>query len=286
MKVLAGLHHINQARSLIVGIKDILLHLDDSVAAEGRLELAILFARKHKANLRGLYPITHAYYEPREIGERSSLERVETMFRERTAAAGISSEWIFLDSSVIGVTVSDILTSQAYYSDLVIAGQTKFRTPSLNTPANLPEHLVKACGRPVLVVPYTGSFETAGDRIMIAWKAGRESARSLNDAIPHVEKSLHVSVVGVSAESVPSESDRSIISVRNYLAQHAVTVRIDRICTGNLSVGDTILNIACEQAADLLVRGAFAPTHRGTLALSPVAQHVLRHLTVPVLLSH
>ena len=269
-----------------MAIKDILVHLDDSSAADSRLELAILYARKHGAVLRGLYPIIHAYYEPREIGEQSSLERIETMFREKTATAGVASEWIMLDSSVIGVTVSDIVTMQAYYSDMVIVGQTNFRTPGLNIPTDFPEHLVKACGRPVLIVPYTGSFETAGDRVMIAWKAGRESVRGLNDAMPHIEKAHYVSVVGVSAEAIPSDSDSHILSVRSYLARHSVTARTDHICTGNLSVGDTILNLACEQTADLLVMGAYAPIRRGNLALSPVAHHVLRHLTVPVLLSH
>ena len=269
-----------------MGIKDILVHLDDSAASESRLELAILYARKHEANLRGVYPIAHAYYEPREIGERSSLERVETMFREKTAAAGIASEWVFLESLVMGVGVSDILTIQAYYSDMVIVGQTNFRTPCLNIPTDLPERLLMACGRSLLVVPYTGSFETAGDRIMIAWKEGRESVRSLNDAMPHLEKSLYVSVVGVSAEAMPSDSDGHFMSIRGYLARHEVTARTARICTGNISVGDTILNLACEKTADLLVMGAFAPTRRGTLALSPVARHVLRHLTVPALLPH
>jgi hypothetical protein len=208
------------------------------------------------------------------------------MFRDRTKAAGVDSEWIFLDSSVIGVTVSDIMTMHAYYSDLVVVGQTNYRTPGLNIPADFPEHLVKACGRPVLVVPYTGSFETAGDRIMIAWKAGRESVRGLNDAMPHIEKALYVSVVGVSAEAIPSDTNSHIMNLRSYLARHAVTARTDQICTGNLTVGDTILNLVCEQTADLLVMGAYAPIRRGSLALSPVAQHVLKHLTVPVLLSH
>lgn len=275
-----------QTRSLIVGIKDILVHLDDSVASEVRLGLAILYARKHGAHLRGLYPVAHAYYEPREIGEQSSRERIESLFREKTALAGITSEWIFLDSSVVGITVSDIVTMQSYYSDLVIVGQTNYRTPNINVPADLPEHLVKACGRPVLVVPYAGSFETAAERIMIAWKAGRESVRSLTDAMPHIKRALHVNVVGVSEETIPTDGDIHMKSVCSYLARHAVTARADHIYTGNLSVGDTILNIACEQYSDLLVMGACAPTRGGAAALSQVARHVLSHLTVPVLLSH
>ncbi len=269
-----------------MGIKDILVHLDDSDAAESRLDLAILYARKHEASLRGMYPITQAYYESRGIGERASLERVETMFREKTAAAGIAAEWVFADSSVIGASVSDIMTTRAYYSDLVIVGQTNHRTPGLNVPTDLPEQLVMTCGRPVLVVPYTGSFETAGDRIMIAWKTGRESVRSLHDAMPHIKKSLQVSVVGVSAEALPADTDSDFMSIRGYLARHAVTARTDLMCGGTLSVGDKILNLVCEHTADLLVMGAFAPNRRGALALSPIALHVLRHLTVPVLLSH
>ncbi|MDD5286123.1 MAG: universal stress protein [Desulfuromonadaceae bacterium] len=269
-----------------MGIKDILVHLDDSSAAERRVDLAILYARKHGAVLRGLYPIIHAYYESREIGEQSSLERIRTMFNEKTAAAGITAEWILLDSSVSGVTISDIVTMQAYYSDLVIVGQTNYRTPSLNIPTDFPEHLVKVCGRPVLVVPYAGSFETAGERIMVAWKTGRESVRSLNDAMPLVEKALNVSVVCVASEQIPSDNESQIIGVGNYLARHAVTVRTDCICTGDLSIGDTILNLACEHSADLLVMGAYAPTRRRTLELNPIAQHILSHLTVPVLLSH
>jgi len=269
-----------------VGIKDILVHLDDSAGAESRLDIAILHARKHGANLRGLYPITHAYYNPREIGEQSTLERVEALFSAKTTAAGISSEWVPLDSSVIGVGVLDVVNIQAYYSDLVVIGQTNFRTPVLNIPTDFPERLVRTCGRPVLVVPYTGSFETAGDRIMIAWRAGRESVRSLNDAMPIIEKAHSVSVVGVSAEAIPSASDSHIKSVRNYLAKHSVNARTDQICTGNLTVGDTILNFACEHTIDLLVMGAYAPNRRGDLAPSPVAQHILKHLTVPILLSH
>jgi nucleotide-binding universal stress UspA family protein len=265
-----------------MAIRDILVHLDDSVTAESRLDTAILYAQKHEANLRGLYPRAHAFYESRGIDEQSSQNRIEKMFREKTAAAGITSEWVFLESSVVGSSVSDIVTTQAYYSDLVVVGQTNFRSPG----PNIPTDLVKACGRPVLVVPYTGTYETAGDRIMIAWKAGRESVRSLNDAMPHIKKAVIVSVVGVSAEAVSLDSDGHFTNIGNYLAKHEVNARTAQICSDNLSIGDTILNIAYERTIDLLVMGAFAPTRMGTLALSPVAQHVLRHLTVPVLLSH
>lgn len=269
-----------------MAIKDILLHLDDSSAAVNRLDLAILYARKHGSHLRGFYPVTHEYFELRKTTEQSALERVEALFLEKTAAAGIASEWLFPDSAIVGASVSDLVSMQAYYSDLVIVGQTNTRSPNLNIPADLPEHLVKSCGRPVIVVPFAGSFATAGERILIAWKEGRESVRSLNDAMPHLEKAHYVSVVSISEEDTPPENDGHIKSVSTYLARHSVAVRTDQAFAESLSMGDIILNLTCERTADLLVIGSCARNYRGGVALSPVTQHVLNHLTVPILLSH
>jgi nucleotide-binding universal stress UspA family protein len=269
-----------------MGIRDILVHLDFSTEAESRLALAIHYARKHEAKLRGVYPISHSYYESRDIEEQANIERIEATFKGKTAAAGIASDWVCLDSSVSGVGVTEIMAAQAYYADLVIVGQTNFGSPSRNVPIDLPERLVMASGRPVLVVPYAGTFATAGDRIMIAWKTGRESVRSVNDALPCLRKARYVSIIQVSTEATSPENDPHLSQIRDYLAQHNVTAQTDQICPGNLAVGDVLLNLTCENTIDLLVIGAYAYTRRGTPALSPIARHVLKHLAVPVLMSH
>jgi nucleotide-binding universal stress UspA family protein len=269
-----------------MAIKDILVHLDVSVATESRLDLAILYARKHGACLRGLYPITHAFSGKYDSDELSILERLKTLFCEKSAAAGIQSEWINQASAVIGVSISDIVTMHAYYSDLVIVGQTNHKKINLNVPVDLPEYLVKNCGRPVLVVPYVGSFNAAGERIMIAWKESRETIKSLNNAMPFIEMAHNVSIVGATAELNESFTDSPMISLCNYLSRHGVSCRTKPIFLGNLTIGDAILNNAYEQSADLLIMGASVPTSRKVFALSPIAKHVLGHLTIPVLLSH
>lgn len=266
-------------------IKDILVHLDHLDATGARLELAVSYARKHDANLRGMY-LSTAFSEPRNSLEQSNYERVENLFREKSDSAGIRSEWFRPPRSDRPLSILDIMTIQAYYTDLVIVGQPNFKLPNLNIPSELPERLVMLCGRPVLIVPYTGIFETAGDRIMIAWKAGRESVRSINDAMPCIEKSHHVSLVEVSEKAIPAENNDHIIQIRDFIARHNVTARCEQVYAGSFSIGDTILNLACEKTADLLVMGAYAHSRRGTLTLSPIANHVLKHLTVPVLMSH
>jgi nucleotide-binding universal stress UspA family protein len=269
-----------------MGIKDILVHLDDSVASESILDAAILYAAKHKANLRGLFHVATTYYGQRDLGILPTRERLETSFREKTAAAKVASGWITAAAALREESAADIVLMESYYSDLIIVGQPNPRTTGLNISMDLPEHLVKGSGRPVLVVPYAGSFETAGDRIMIAWRTGRESARSLADALPLLEKAARVSVVGINVKVNNSDENREITNVGNYLARHGVTAEIYHEYAGDLSIGDTILNLVCEQAATLLVMGACALNRRGALEFSPVARHVLKHLTVPVLFSH
>lgn len=267
-----------------MGIRDILVHLDNSAASVARLDVAIAYARKHDARLRGLYLITHFFYEPRAIGEKADSDKAEQLFTNRTSEAGIASEWVFQDCSVMGSNVSDLITMYAYYTDLIVLGQANLSAPVINVPTDLVERVILSSGRPVLVVPYSGTFPVAGDRIMIAWKAGRESIRALNDALPLMHKAHSVVIVeGIKGNET---SDSSLEPVKEFLLKHNINVTLDSISSGNFPIGDMLLNNVCEKKIDLLVMGAFAPNRRGKLELSPVAQHVLKHLTAPVLMSH
>lgn len=267
-----------------MGIRDILVHIDNSAASSARLDLAIAYARKHSALLRGLYLITHMFYEPRSFGEKANSEKAEQMFAAKTSEAGIAAEWIFQDCSVMGSNVSDLITKHAYFTDLVIIGQSNLSAPVLNIPTDLAERVVLASGRPVLIIPYSGVFQTAGDRIMIAWKTGRESVRSVNESLPHLQKARSVVIVG---GRITSENHNdSLENVRTFLLKHDIEATIESITSGSIPIADMLLNSVCDKKVDLLVMGAFAPNRRGKLEISPVARHVLKHLTAPVLLAH
>ena len=265
-------------------IRDILVHLDNSAASAVRLNVAIAYARKHGARLRGLYLITHHFYEPSSLGEKAESNSAEQMFIEMTSEADIAAEWVFQDCSVMGSDVGDLITLHAYFTDIVILGQANMAAPVMNIPTDLVERIILSCGRPVIIVPYSGSFQTAGDRIMIAWKAGRESVRAINDSLPYLQ--IAQSVVIVEGKSTSENSDASLEAIRSFLQSHNIHVTLDLISSGNFPIGDLLLNIACDKKIDLLVMGAFAPNLRGKLEMSPVARHVLKHLTVPVLMSH
>ena len=267
-----------------MGIKDILVHLDNSAASVDRLELAIAYASKHSACLRGLYLITHNFYRPQISGEIVDSEKVEQIFKDKTAAAGITAEWVLHDSNVVGSNFSDLIATHAYYTDLIVVGQEDPMSPVANVPADLVERVALICGRPVLVAPYAGTFKNAGSRVMIAWKTGRESVRSLNDALPHLQKAQNITVTEI--QTSETGKTHSLDNVQNFLRKHAIQSSTETINSGNFPIGDMLLNNVCEKQIDLLIMGGFAPNRRGTLELSAVARHILKHLTVPLLISH
>jgi len=272
-----------------MALKDILLHIDNSPSFPRRLDLAISLTRSHGAHLKGLYVLSHSYYAPRQDrGAAEAARKAEELFCERTAQAGISAEWLFADWSVVGVSVTEILNLYAYYTDLVIVGQPDHSSPDQSTPLDLPERLGLGAGRPLLVVPYAGSFSSIGNRVMIAWKSGREAVRAVNDALPILEKADRVSVVTISPAGSSDSSDTdNAQSICTHLGRHAVSATHEHIhASSSMSIGDLLLNHACEQKMDMLVMGAYAQSRRGVFMHSPVARHLLNFMTVPILISH
>ena len=269
-----------------MAIRDILVHLDGTANSRARLDLAIGLARRHGARLTGIYVITHQYYQPEEARANREAAELGADFESRAGQAGIESTWLAVDWAVIGVTVTEVLSHYTHYADLVVVGQSCSESEKAGIPADLPERLVMGAGRPVLVVPFAGAFHTVGERVLVAWKPGRESTRAVNDALPILKKARQVKLLGVNASGSYGDDESLYVNIRDHLERHGVSAGIERVTADDISVGDMLLNRACEEGADLLVMGAFAHTPQGTLVLGAVARHLLKHMTVPVLLSH
>jgi nucleotide-binding universal stress UspA family protein len=123
---------------------------------------------------------------------------------------------------------------------------------------------------------------------MIAWKGGRESSRAVNDALPLLARAGQVSVVTITAAAdYGSGDEESCQKICAYLARHGVNaVQEQIISTPSFPIGDLLLNHACEAKMDLVIMGAYAQSRRGAFMLSPVARHMMSHMTVPIFFSH
>jgi nucleotide-binding universal stress UspA family protein len=270
-----------------MAFKDILLHMDDSPQCLTRLDLAISLAQKHKANLTGLYVTCQPLYVPQKKGKKRKADAAEALFKERTSQAGIKTLWQRVDSQMIGTKMSDLITLQAYYHDLVIVGQTDQHSSEYSLQVDLPERVILGSGRAVMVVPYAVSCNTVGERVMVAWNAGRESARAVNDALPILVRAKQVEVLTIAITSNDvSEDNTSFASVCAHLEHHNVKVRSEQVIAAKSNIGDLLLNLLSDEGVDLLVMGAFKQSKRSSLALGPVAKHLLKYSSVPLLMSH
>lgn len=269
-----------------MAFRDILVHVDNSPHCAARIAAAVAVARRHSAHLTGLYVIDHPHYQPEHGHREEDEELAYARFELETTRAGISVEWLCADLNVVGVGVAEIIKRYAFYRDLIIVGQTDPYSET-NAPGDLPEMLVATSGRPVLIIPKAGRFNSVGDRVMVAWSSGRESVRALNDALPFLEAAGQAGIMVVNtSEAADHNVVRNCDELCSHLARHDIRAKFEQFVAADVSVGDILLNQAWEDGSDLLVMGAYTHSAWNSMALGKVARHVLAHMTLPVLMSH
>lgn len=267
--------------------KDILVHIDCSQQYLNRLELAIQLAREQDAHLTGLCAITHQYYKPEQERDRHRVAEAEELFRLKTAQADVNSSWFNADWNVTGVGMAEIVNYYAHFKDLTIVGQASRNTKGGESPSDLPERVVLGSGRPVLVVPFAGSFNSIGKRVIVAWKPGRSSARAVNDALPFLKAAQEVCLLEIRvSDSIEPSGISPREEIAPYLRSHGVKVKEEHLFTGNIPVANILMNYAWENGCDLIVMGAYSNSSRGTVNLGKVADQMLDHMTLPVLMSY
>ncbi len=268
--------------------KDILVHIDNSYQCANRLQLAIRLAKEHSAHLTGAYIISHIPYAYQEDSMERNEAAAQGMFTRMTGEAGISAEWLSVDWATVGASMIDMLNHYTHAKDLVIVGQTDSgKLPDDGIPPDLPQRTVVGAGRPVLVVPYTGTFNSIGKRVIVAWKAGRVSARAVNDALPFLLNAEEVIVVSI---VTPDEQLRTTAetgeNIVTNLERHAINVREVKIVMEGVPVANLLMNYAWEHSCDLIVTGVYYRKTRLKHDLGPVANVFLDQMTLPVLMSY
>ncbi len=259
-----------------MALPDLLVLADRTPAAAARIDLSIGYARKHGALVKGV-----AFPTGGSAGDEMETAR---LFAERVRPSGVASSWVDIDSSR-GRGFASVLQA-AHYSRLVVVGQAPERGGNAEL-SDLPERLVLQTGRPVLTVPYAGRFEKFGERVMIAWNDGRESTRAIHDAFPILRTAQKVHLVKVITEADALRgAEKRLSEIVEYLGRAGVRCKGELILSIDFPSGDRILNRAAEEGIDLLVMGAYGRAGNGKPVLGGVAKHILRHMTLPVMMSH
>ena len=276
-----------------MALKNLLVLVDNTRTAAARIEYATALAAKHDAHLTGLYvkspPHIPTYVmaelpqEVRQVQQRmlgEAAQQAQATFEDEVRRAGRlnRAEWRVArgDAEIAAEIV-------VRYADMVIAGQID---PDEGRHADSvdPGELVMGAGRPVLLVPYAYRHEETDSRVLVAWNGTRESARAVADAMPLLEMASHVTVLAVNPG--PELGDEPAADITLHLARHGVRAEAAHLNVDDLSPGDAILSRAADLSIDLIVMGAYGRSRLRELILGGVTQHLLAHMTVPVLMSH
>ncbi len=275
--------------------KTILVHLNDRRRAEAMLEPAIQLAKRYNSHLIGLHvyasvpaPPVPMPYGSDVLGSVATAQRKETeeiaaIFSRATANQPFVAEWRSL--KVPHVDLAPTVSDHGHAADLIIAAQAD-PDWDLSLLMDFPEQLALGSGRPVLVVPYIGRYPQIGRNVVIAWKAGRESARAVFDALPILRQAEQVQILEIDEGGDRRNTSAPDTSIAASLARHGIKPTVRTSVAGDISVGDEILSRIADMSADLLVMGAYGHSRMRELVFGGATRHIAKHMTVPTLLSH
>jgi len=268
-------------------LKNLMVHLDGSARSAARLDLAVALARQHQARLVGVF------------GQRARAEQigvVATWPPAEYVAAAEASQAAFAQASagLAQAAWQDInrgsdtellhrITASARYFDLTLLGQ---HDDEMNgtVPPELPEELVVNAGRPILVVPYVGDYSAPFRRPLIAWNNSREAAHALNDALPLIAGCEEAIVL--SLDTRQEEAEAACAAVTSHLACHGIKAKTEVLVVEDIGIMDMLLNRVSDHGSDLLVMGAHGQIGFPFVSRGAGTRHILRSMTVPVLMAN
>lgn len=274
--------------------KTILVHLDAAKSLATRLDLALQVARKFDAHLVGLYALTvvptpsYAIAEAGELAAANRKASAELEQRARAAwdAAVRRAGWQKTEWRSSADDALATVTLHARYADLIVVGQKEPGDAS-GVSGEFAHRLPLAAGRPVLFVPYASEKRPVGERVIVAWDAGRESARAVVDALPFLAAAREVKIATFNAgRAGDRHGETPGADVGLFLARHDVKVSVARFQSENRDIGNQLLSRAADLGSDLIVMGAYGHSRLAELVLGGATRTILESMTVPVLMSH
>ena len=276
--------------------RDILVVIENAAVVPQRIVLAAALATRFGARLAGFfasgYPIMASYgdvsgwsqlVDAHMEAQRREAAAAGAAFREALNRDKLQGEWIFREADETGSAIAE-----AALYDLVVIGQPNPDAGLSGTIGLRPEEIVLSCGRPVLVVPYAGTFPDIGRRVLVAWNGSRESTRALHDAMSLMADAEAVTVIEIDppAPGVAAPA-ASAAQVAASLVRRGIAAKPETETTsGDISVEDLLLSRANDLDADLLVMGAYGHSRMREFVLGGVSRSIFRHMTLPVLMAH
>ena len=265
-----------------MALKNLMVHLDQGERTAARLELAVSLARRHQARLVGVFGQRAEAQHVGVVATWPSQEYVAAREASKAAfdktTAGLpEAEWHDVNRGS-DAEVLRLVTSLARHADMVILGQRDHRAKQF-LPDEFVMEVIIDCGRPVLVIPYAGTFTDVGKHPLIAWNDAREAAHALNDALPLIDGCSEAMVVSFASRR--EDGDSSCAEVAKHLATHGIKAKTEVMVVQDFGIMDMLLNPITDRGADLLVMGAHGQIGFPFVSRGSGTRYILQPMTVP-----
>lgn len=273
--------------------RQLLVHLDSTQGSAARLAMARRLAEEHGAKVAALYAVSPAILslptapafgglpESTPVADDERRRRARGAYELAAGACGNEVSW----SEAGDVPPTAAFIQQAFYADLLVVGQQEpAGQQAFDVPADFPEAVLTATGKPALVVPYANMPAAVGETVVIAWKETREAARAVTGALPLLQRAGAVHVLTWARSAPGTEGTR--LDLASYLALHGVKARWHDQGKEPAFLGEILLSLAFDLEADLLVMGCYGHSRAREWVLGGASRTILRSMTMPVLMAH
>ena len=282
----------NRAREPGVTYRSIMVHLDLQSSNESALRVACELADQFDARVIGTTSglpnmpvhlegmVASSVLEADYVQLKDAIDRCEARFRDALKPVRCVSEW-----RAASAYPADFLATEARAADLVIVGRPDddavfFPQQSLDI-----GDAVMQAARPVLIVPPSQTCLPL-NRALLAWKDTPQARRAAAAALPLLARIRNVMVVEVVSD--PRDKDaaaRRVADVAAWLQRHGVAASASAEPTTE-DAGDVLRSIAADNAADLIVAGAYGHSRLREWVFGGVTGNLLQHCPICTLLMH
>lgn len=267
--------------------KSILVHVDTSddmlVRAARAVDLAQQFEAQIVGSIGGL-PSPPVFGDASGVVLASIVEAEHERIVAELSQAG--NRFLTACRTVFDVRcrvlISDPTThllTQAGTCDLIVVTrphETDRPDPTMGISVG---HAIMAAGRPVLCMP-PGTPQRDFRKVVVAWRNTREARRAVADALPLLKRADAAAIACIGG------GDEGLDDLVLHLQGHGVPARAVRRSSDDATAARTVLDIADENSAGLVVAGAYGHSRLREWMFGGVTQELLHTSTLPVLFSH
>lgn len=282
-----------------MGMKTILVPMENRSSMQSALEAAVVLARRHDSHIEGFalrWQLNatagvdimggislESYTRHIEKEEERKARRIFESFMRmhnvpHSADVATSPSFSWLDEPP---NVESFVGSYGRVFDVIVMNR-----PDANTtgPYNRAiEFGLFESGRPILLSPPSPPRRIATN-VLIAWNNSTEQARATALAMPLLHKAARVTVLTViGGTSVPGPSAEQLI---RYLQSNGISSESMKVELDGRTTGEAILATAASLGCDLLIKGAYTQSRLRQLIFGGATQHVLKNAALPVLFAN